>query len=260
MGPLMSETAHNKIGNHHYPLIAVILLMALGLTTNTAAAKTGIVGTWDLPQKDRQFTVEYLDDNHIRLQIEPDLYLLINQQGTFAVIGDSVLDVDAFSRQAQQWSIIQVLASYAENRADKVPPSKQLYPTRKKELVANIQGDVYIARVADDDGSQSQVVKIVLSNDPRLLKLKLAMQRLAKKNVASFGHAGFGKLLDTMQNSFSEETAILRYDNKFQVMQLAEIDLTENHFALPENAKIKTSPNLADLTAFAKVVTPLAMD
>ena len=247
----MSDSRINKI------IVPVLLILAFFFANVSHA---GLVGKWDLPKRQQTMTVEYRDDNHIRMGLgDGSMYFLYKEGATYLITGDSVVDADAFRNEVKDWAIAGFIAKRMAKRASRVK-TQTVTKTDRLETIAGIEGDVYIAEMNEPGSNKTLTREVVITTDPRLVQLKAAMDRFANSQMDKISRPEFGVMHKVMQSSYSNDQAILRYHDRFQVMAIEEKEIPLSRFELPQGAEIKPMPGLADIGQLLKIMTPLGND
>jgi hypothetical protein len=237
------------------PLYILILL----ILPTWALADLKVV--WMLPKKDVQFIVEYRDLNTMRMGIDNGMYLLILGEDLYAINEKRTLDVHAFGEQLQDMWLTEFFANRMQQRSGRVPPPSSLRPLNREETVAGVKGEVYeVTRPTDKNSTKSETYEIVLTEDPRLVELKLAMKQWMQQNSERLQKEGFIKMQKAMQSLIPERQAIIRYSDRFTISEITDNPIAEDRFQLPPGNEIRTSPTFADVSTALKVMMPLARD
>lgn len=244
-------TLHQKF----YSLLLFSFLLAFAPLTSA-----GLIGVYELPNKDMQMTLEYLDDENIRIQVEEDFYLLINGSNMYMVNGKSITDVKEFREKVRNWRITKFLQNRAQKRMQKMPTNKSISITDRTETLAGITGTVWESRVTDPDTQIEEIKEIVVTDDSRMVKLKLAMRNVSRAQENEHTPENIKKMRSKMESTFGDDVAILRYDNRFMLKSIKEIELDPRKFLLPKNMNIKSMPSFSDLTNILQLVASLSTD
>ena len=213
------------------------------------------MGKWDLPSRNLVTSIEYQDDNNIRIALGKKMYLLFKDGATYMITGQSVVDADAFREQVKDWAITDFVAKRMKKRGARVQ-SQTLEKTDRTEVVSGITGTVYLATMQDPDSGKPITREIVLTKDPRLVKLKLIMKNFAEGQMHKITRPEFTAMHKIMQGRFDEDSAILRYGDRLVVTSIEEAEIDPKRFQLPENAIIKTVPGLVEIGSMIKLMMP----
>ncbi len=236
------------------------LLLFSFLLAFAPLTSAGLIGVYELPNKDMQMTLEYLDDENIRIQVEEDFYLLINGSNMYMVNGKSITDVKEFRERVRNWRITKFLQNRAQKRMQKMPTNKSISITDRTETLAGITGTVWESRVTDPDTQIEEIKEIVVTDDSRMVKLKLAMRNVSRAQENEHTPENIKKMRSKMESTFGDDVAILRYDNRFMLKSIKEIELDPRKFLLPKNMNIKSMPSFSDLTNILQLVASLSTD
>jgi len=236
------------------------LLLIFFLITFAPVTFAGLIGVYEMPSKDMQMTLEYLDDENIRIQVEDGFYLLINGSNMYMVNGKSITDVKAFREKVRSWRITKFFQNRAEKRMQKMPTNKSISVTERTETLGGITGTIWESRVTDPDTQKEEIKEIVVTDDSRLVKLKLAMRKISREQENEHTPENLKKMRSKMESVFGDEVAILRYDNRFRLKSIKEIDLEPGKFLLPKDMEIKSMPSFNDLANILQLVATLSTD
>lgn len=236
------------------------LLLLTSLFSFAPFASAGLIGIYELPNKNRQMTLEYLNDENIRIQIEKDFYLLVNGTKMYMVNGKNITDVKAFRERVQNWGITKFLQKRAQKRMQKMPTNDSLTMTKRTETLAGITGIVWEARIIDPDSKKEEIKEIVVTDDARMVALKLAMRKVSRAQESDQTPEDFKQMRTKMESTFGDDVAILRYDDRFKLTSLQEANLDPEKFLLPNDKEIRTMPSISDLGNILQLVASLSTD
>lgn len=239
---------------------ALSLFLLISLSSFAPLASAGLVGIYELTSKNRQMTLEYLDEENIKIQIEEEFYLLVKGTKMYMINGNNVTDVKAFREQVEGWRITKFLQNRAQKRLQKMPTNGKLTMTDKTETLAGIKGTVWEARIIDPDNQREEVKEIVITDDARVVALKLAMQNVSRAQETENTPEDFKKMRAAMESTFGNDVAILRYDDRFKLKSIQEAHLDPEKFLLPADQKIRTMPSISDLGNILQLVASLSAD
>lgn len=239
---------------------ALSLFLLITLFTFSPLASAGLVGVYELPSKNRQMTLEYLDDDNIRIQVEEGFYLLVNGTKMYMINGNNITDVKAFRERVQGWGITKFLQKRAQKRLQKMPNNDNLTMTNRTETLGGITGIIWEARIIDPDTQKEEIKEIVVTNDARMVVLKLAMQNISRAQNTEETPEDFKKMRTAMESTFGDDVAILRYDDRFKLRSIQEANLDPEKFLLPADQKIRTIPSISDLSNILQLVASLSTD
>ncbi|MDY6942129.1 MAG: hypothetical protein SVU69_03865 [Pseudomonadota bacterium] len=245
------------INTARYGLWALIITWAIG---NASVVWADLTAQWEMPSHDREFQVEYLDDNHVRMTIEDDLYMLLLDGRMYLINGDSVLDVEAFRDRVSEWSVTQFIMSRVDERAKMIPEPEDLVDTGRTENWGGVSGRVYEAELTHPESGETERREYVLTQDPRLVTLRHAMQRFSDNNTESLESQRLERMQSAFREVFGEDVALLRYDQRYRLKQISEEPIDPTRLQLPESATIKDMPGFGDMLTLARLALPLAMD
>jgi len=229
-----------------------IILLSLTFA-NTCFA--GLVGTWKLPKRGIVTSIEYQDDNNIRIAVGESMYLLFKDGASYMITGQSVVDADAFRNEIKDWAVTDFLAERMKKRAARVE-TRSISKTERTEKVAGITGNVYEVTMQDPDSKETLTREMVLTKDERMVKLKLIMDNFADKQMNKISRPEFTAMHEIMQSSFDKDSAVLRYGDRFELSSIEELDIDPKRFQLPEGAEIKTMPGFTEIGSILKLMMP----
>jgi len=236
------------------------LLSLFFLITFAPLTYAGLIGVYEFPSKDMQITLEFKDEENIRIQVEEDFYLLINGTMVYMVNGENITDVKAFSERVRSWRITKFLQKRAQKRMQKMPTKKTISITDRTETLGGITGAVWESRIIDPETQLEEIKEIVVTGDSRMVRLKLAMQHISRSHESKQTPENIKKMRSKIESAFGDNVAILRYDNRFRLKSIKEIDLDPKIFLLPHKMEIKSMPSFSDLTNILQLVASLSTD
>ncbi|MFV8820107.1 hypothetical protein [Haliea sp. E17] len=109
-------------------------------------------------------------------------------------------------------------------------------PTGRKETVAGMNGEVYIIKYTDGDGTNQQA-ELVLSNDKRAVGFRDAIANMATTMGSAVEQAGFNKEMENGRNVQKEleklDKGVLRYGTDMQVRSITATTVADERFVLP---------------------------
>jgi hypothetical protein len=206
-------------------LLAVLaILLVVGLLSRPAAADVTAVfeAGGSLP-----ITVEYRDDNHVRMRSPDGGYIVVTDGRGYLVSGSpgqwTVFAMDDFAAMMSQAGLeAGDLGMEEENYT--------LRDTGRTETIAGIQGQVHEV-VMSDGWSEERVGEIVLSDHPDAREAYRGMMRI----MAIMGEMAGQQGLDAMMSSTYGigDRAILRADNEWRLASVDRSSLPDSYFRLP---------------------------
>lgn len=254
----MVQLSHSNINTPcNTYTIMTRLLAALLLTlsfTNTCLA--GLIGSWELPHRSLTTTIEYKDDNNIRISIGKDMYMLFKDGESYMITGQSVVDADAFREEIKDWAIADFLAERMKKRSARVK-TQTLSETDRTETIFGITGKVFVATMHETGTKEPITREIVLTQDDRLVRLKKIMDHFADNQMSKVSRPEFTAMHEIMQNTFDSDSAILRYGDRFILSSVEEKEIDAKRFQLPENIEIKVMPGLTEIGSILKLMMPV---
>ncbi len=198
-------------------------LLTLMLMTGTAHADVTAV----FEAGSERMTIEYRDDNHIRMQAADGNFILVNAGKAYIVAREDgkwqVLALDDLAAMAGAAGL-----SGTSTRADRGEAT--LRDTGRNETVAGIRGRVHQV-VMSDGWSEDVVGEVVLSDDANaraafrgMVRLTTLMGQMAQQH----GMGDFDQGLPALGNR-----AILRADNDWRLASVKRGSIPDRHFTLP---------------------------
>jgi len=253
---MVQLTQSNTPCNTHTMMIRIFAALLLTLSfANTCLA--GLVGSWELPHRGITTTIEYKDDNNIRITIGDNMYMLFKDGASYMITGQSVVDADAFREEIKDWAIADFLAERMKKRGARVK-TQTLSETDRTETIFGITGKVFVATMVEAGVEQPIIREVVLTQDDRLVRLKKIMDRFADKQMSKTSRPEFTAMLEIMQNTFDSDSAILRYGDRFILLSVEEKEIDSKRFQLPENAQVKTMPGFTEIGSILKLMMPVS--
>lgn len=214
---------------------------------------------FELPRAEREMTVELADDGRARIQLEEGVYVLFQGEAeSYFISGESVVDLQAFRRELESWALGRYMLQQMGSRTERIPSPDQLRKTDRTETIAGIEGVVWVAQMQDPDSGEPLRREFVLSDDPRIVKLRAVMRRMGRQHAEEIDDPRVQEMREAFRKAFDEDVGFLRYDDRFKVKELSETSLAEARFTLPEGNPVKSLPGMGDLMTMARVMLPFA--
>lgn len=173
---------------------------------------------------------EYAGDK-VRMNLDGESsYMLVRDNTVYMVTdtGGSLMVIDA----SQAWNMVGGMAGSAT--PDMLSQEViSIEPTGRLEQQAGISGEIYILRSRSGDGKEQQG-ELVLSDDPRALEFRDAMQRMASTMATIMDNkeakAANQRMFKELQ---SLDKGVLRYGNDMKVTALTQDPIEPARFVLP---------------------------
>jgi hypothetical protein len=242
--------------------MSILRILSLLLITHLMGhqAQADMRYRWKILQADAEFTVEIRDKQTLRLSLDKDFYLLSQADGLYAVIDDRVLDLRAFNEQLRDLWLVNYFGDRMQKRIWRVPHKDALVDRGEQVQYANLDARRVYADVTEPKSGEILRQELVISDDSRMLYLKEVLRLFSQRNMKNLSGTGFELMNQAMFNAVPKDQAIVRYANRIELAELEELDLPDERFQLPIEAKIRHRPSLADLGTTARLVLPLAVE
>lgn len=201
-------------------IAAALLAPSLAMASGTAVLQGG---------KDR-YTLEYQNDNRMRLESDrQSIYLIARDGQVYAVsqmAGRPMVMAGA--------SMLQLLSSAKGGFAtgnDDIKAFGSMAPTKRVETVAGIRGTVYTFTYTDRAGQQ-RTEEAVLTSDPRVAGLTRSVGKLAADLQRSAGvdNQGAQQLVSELEK---RRLGALRVGSHYQLLSLEDGPVADERVALP---------------------------
>jgi len=174
-------------------------------------------------------TIEYRDDNHVRMRSPDGSYFLITDGRAYMVSGSPgqwmVLSMDDFAAMARQAGIAGTEIEIPDDQGDYT-----LRDTGRTETIAGIQGQVHEVVVSDGWG-EDRVSEIVLSSHEDALAAYRGMTAIVRVLGEMAGQQGLDSMMQTQYGL--DNRAILRADNDWRLTSVERGSISDNSFTLP---------------------------
>ena len=214
---------------------------------------------FELPRAEREMTIELSEDGRARIQLEEGVYVLIQGEAeTYFVNGESVVDLEAFRREIESWALGRYMLQQVGSRTEHIPSPEQLRKTDRTETIAGIEGIVWVAQMQDPDTGEPLRREFVLSDDPRIVKLRAVMRRMGQQSAREIDDPRVQEMREAFRKAFDEDVGFLRYDNRFKVKQVSDVSLSGERFTLPQGNEVKSLPGMGDLMTMTRLMLPFA--
>lgn len=183
-----------------------------------------------------QVTIEYRDDNHVRMNAANGSYLIITGgQGYVAAQQGNTWAVFAFRDMATMISQLGAGLGAIEFGGDEfsildMNETTEVNRTSRRETVAGIPGDVYQFTTTDSSGYRD-VSELVMSNHPDALDAYRGLMRISTMMGELVGIQGFDTLMDDRYGLADQ--AVLRADGEWVLSSLSRANIPDSSFVLP---------------------------
>lgn len=204
----------------------------------SSSAFADIVGTWQV-SNGHPVTVYYQDDNHVRMDVGNDTYLLVIGDKAYTVMNQGgqkmVMDMAAMGGAMKAFGGMAM--QQAEAKASAYDPDSVAYgKTGKTETIAGYKGALYEVSIKGPGGLEKY--EFVASNHQDVIQLQKAFQiigeRMAKTLMSKDTLAGFNRAAEMAESQ--NIGGMLRYGNEMVLKSLENKDLPAEVFLLPKDA------------------------
>lgn len=214
-------------------IITSLLVLVLAPFT---AWSGDIVATWN-HKDDVTMELATRDENHIRMNISADNYVLVAGQKVYMVTKSdgqwNVMDMDQLSGLA---SAFGASSTQTDNKTDSYKTS--IKKAGRSETVAGYKGSVYVITTKDEKGKTVDTTEAVFSKHKDIKKINDAWQAIAIRMGNILGQ-------DTSEavDKASKEAEISGYGGMLRIgeMKLSKVDkpnLEASYYDLPKGAKM----------------------
>lgn len=213
--------------------------LALGLAVSVSA-QADITGTYQM--EDTRMVVSVRDDNHVRMDMDKNNFLLLTGSKTYSVRKEGKGWVAMDMAEIGKMTSAMGGMPYAGNEDDSDDDSAdgEFRDTGRTETVAGYKGRVY--EVTDADGERYEVV---LTNHKDITSLTRGMMRFGQQSAQNMGFADAMDLpLDVINSGYS---GMLRQDKNVKLLSVDSGDKGKGHFELPPGTTMQTMPKMPDM-------------
>jgi hypothetical protein len=209
------------------------MLLAGLLTAMPALAD--VTAVYQLDRKN-QMTVSVRDQNHVRMDVAKDMFLLLKGEKTYSVRKEGngwvAMDMDQIRKMTEGFGGMPM------NDADDEGPQGSFRDTGRTETVAGYKGKVY--EITDGDGERTEVV---LTDHKDLTTITQAMTRFGVQSASNMGFAGAGKVPD-LSGMAGGYTGLLRQDKHMTLLSVDKSGKGSGYFDLPPGTVMEKMPGM----------------
>lgn len=217
---------------------AVSVITAVAMLFAVKVANADLVGTWQLSNSN-PVKVYYQDDDHVRMDVGNDTYLLVIKDKAYTVMNQGgqkmVMDMAAMGGAMKAFGGMAMQQAEAKARAYD-PDSVAYGKTGKKETIAGYEGELYEVSVKGPNGLEKY--EFVASKNKDVIQLQKAFQligqRMAETLMSKDTLAGFNRAAEMVESQ--NIGGMLRYGNEMVLKSLENKDLPAEVFLLPKDA------------------------
>lgn len=200
--------------------VLVVLTGSLVLGAPAVSA-ADYVGTYMTP--DGSMTMEYRDDQNLRVRTADGEHLLISGGSTYVVY-----------QEGGEWLVMPMDAVFgaAGGSAPVEEAEYRMNATGRTEVVAGFQGEIYEVERCDAwSGDCSRDDEVVVSDDPRVANLFAGMQAMSRQMSQHEGD-------DVLEMPEGMENYGLLRAHGVELQSAEQTRLPDNTFALPPNHRV----------------------
>ncbi len=213
----------------------LIVLACLACLAITGTVWADLVGTWKTDKND-SFKISFRDKNHIRMQAEPDAYILVSGDKVYMVNRTKgewkAFDMDEMSGMMKMFGKGNANAKAIEDH------KPHFEPTGRKETIAGYEGEVYRVTYTDSSG-RTQEQEMVLSDHPDVKKLNQAWVSLASRMAQMTGRDTAEALERATQEAREKGYGgMLRSGDDMILEKLEKLSMKASYYQLPEGAEL----------------------
>lgn len=192
-------------------------------------ANLAVAGAADMKTSDgNQMKFEYEGDN-LRINTgQEGSYMVVNNDGIYVVsnANGTPMVIDAGKMMGMFGDMAATAPSIASSKI------VSLEATGKRENNAGIEGEIYKLEYIDNSSEDVQTAELVLSDDPRAIKMSKAMNGFAAAMVKALGQDPEGAN-DLEKQMAKLDKGVLRYGDDMRVTALSDRTIASDRFVLP---------------------------
>ncbi len=220
----------------------ITLTTTIGIMLATPAV-ADVTAAFNAGSSDDVITIEYRDDNHVRMALADGGYIVVTDGKGYFV-----------SRSGSDWSVYAVedfaamfartgLGAMAADAIASDTSTVELRDTGRSETVAGIRGSVHEVITSDGWSGGEVTGEVVLSDDADAREAFRGMMRITQLMGEMAGQQG----LDQLNAYGNDGRAVLRADDDWRLVSLERGEIPDRYFTLP--AEPTAMPNFAGLGA-----------
>ncbi|MEH6570169.1 MAG: hypothetical protein V7709_13905 [Halioglobus sp.] len=195
-----------------------------------------------------QMKFEYEGDN-LRINTgQQGSYMVINNSGMYVVsdAGGTPMVIDAGEMMGMFGDMAATAPSIASSEI------VSLEATGKHENNAGIEGEIYKLEYIDNNSEDVQTAELVLSDDPRAIKMSRAISGFAAAMVKAMGQNPKGAN-DLEKEMAKLDKGVLRYGDDMWVTAISDRTIGSDRFVLPAPAQdLSAMSGIADAISNAQ--------
>lgn len=217
--------------------------LAIGITLGlaiSASALADVSGTYQM--EDTRMVISVRDDNHVRMDMDKNNFLLLTGSKTYSVRKEGkgwvAMDMAEIGKMTSAMGGMPFAGTdedYDDDSAD-----GEFRDTGRTETVAGYKGRVY--EVTDADGERYEVV---LTNHKDITSLTRGMVRFGQQSAQNMGFADAMDLpLDVVNSGY---TGMLRQDKNVKLLSVDTSDKGKGYFELPSGTTMQKMPDMKSM-------------
>jgi hypothetical protein len=198
-------------------------------------AQADVQGVYSM-QRGGSMKISYKDENHIRIDMMKNSFILIRKDSTLIVNkspgqGWMAMDMAKMGGMAQSMMGKPAQSSWTNIKIKK---------TGKRETVAGYKGQVY--NMTAIINGKRETHEMVLSREPEVMAMHKALGLHARRMAKSMGNTNDMDYRE-MQKQMDRQKigGMLRYDKVLKLKSLGKKNLSANYYSLPPGTKDMSS-------------------
>ncbi len=209
-----------------------VFLLFLVLLLPVSSLAADILATWQDGQGNL-LKVAHRDDTHIRMDTQPDSYMLLSGDKVYIVTRDEgewqVVDLDQMSG---------MMAMLGKDAAPAVADyNTSMKKTGRTEKIASYKGTVYVVEVRDASQQLVDKAEIVFSGNNDVKRASQAMTTLSAEMAGKMGGGVSQEMSAAMRQAEDHNYGgVLRYGADMTLVNLEKGALPADYFQLPQGA------------------------
>lgn len=196
---------------------------------SSTLANLAFAGAADMQTSDgNQMKFEYAGDN-LRINTgQEGSYMVVNNDGLYVVsnANGTPMVIDAGKMMGMFGEMAATAPSIASSKI------VSLEATGRRENIAGIKGEIYKLEYIDTSSEDVQTAELVLSDDPRAIKMSKAMNGFAAAMVKALGQDPKGAN-DLEKQMAKLDKGVLRYGDDMRVTAISDRTIASDRFVLP---------------------------
>ncbi len=197
--------------------------------------------------------METADGNRMKFEYEDDkVRINTGQEGSYLIINnDGMYVVSSTDGQPMVFDAGKVMGMFGDmsSTTPSVASSAvvSLKETGRRETRAGIKGEIYNLEYVDKSSGETKTTELVLSDDPRAIRLSKAMNGMATAIVKAMGQSPEG--VDELQTHMAKlDKGVLRYGDDMWVSAISDKKVASDRFVLPAApTDLSSMSGLADM-------------